>query len=203
MESNPADKCWSCEELFWYKWLNERNYTTLWVDGNHENFDRIKTYPVTEWHGGRVQMISESIIHLMRGEIYEINGLSVFTFGGAMSVDRGPALGKEESEKEQYRARDEHICWWPEEEPSQEERDNALNNLAAHGNKVDIIVTHEAPRFILCLREYLQTAYQHFSNSSGRQLNMSGGSVVITIPMRLLKDTRSLGCCSMTLLKQI
>ena len=35
--------------------------------------------------------------------------------------------------------------WWPEEMPSDEEYDEAWHNLAAHGNKVDVIVSHAAP----------------------------------------------------------
>ena len=27
-------------EKYWLDWLNERNFTTLFVDGNHENFTR-------------------------------------------------------------------------------------------------------------------------------------------------------------------
>ena len=43
--SCPDDLCWTKEELYWYDWLNEKPFTTLWVDGNHENFDRLKKYP--------------------------------------------------------------------------------------------------------------------------------------------------------------
>jgi len=28
----------SKEEMFWRNWLHERNFITLFVDGNHENF---------------------------------------------------------------------------------------------------------------------------------------------------------------------
>ena len=147
--ANPNDTCWSREEIFWYEWLNQRRFTTLWIDGNHENFNRLATYPIEEWHGGRVHKISDSIMHLMRGEIYEINGMSVFAFGGAISRDRGPALGKTEREKEKFRAEHEGKIWWAEEKPSQSDRDNALCNLAAYDNKVDIIVTHEAPSWLL------------------------------------------------------
>lgn len=143
--SNENDKCWSREELFWLKWLEDRPFTTLFVDGNHENFDRLDTYPVTEdWNGGKVQIISESVIHLMRGEVYTINGNTIFVFGGAVSTDRGPATGTEE--------RDIHKIWWPQECPSQKEWDNALKNLAAHGNEVDYIITHEAPSSFLVSR---------------------------------------------------
>ena len=34
-------------------WLDCKLFTTLFVDGNHENFDRLYAYPVEEWHGGK------------------------------------------------------------------------------------------------------------------------------------------------------
>lgn len=35
-------------------WLNERNFTILFADGNHENYTRLyNDYPIEEWHGGR------------------------------------------------------------------------------------------------------------------------------------------------------
>ena len=68
-------------------WLDCKPFTTLFVDGNHENFDRLYAYPVEEWHGGKVHKIRDSVIHLMRGQVYEICGKKIFTFGGASSHD--------------------------------------------------------------------------------------------------------------------
>ena len=68
-------------------WLNNKNFTTLFVDGNHENFTRLYSYPVEEWHGGKVHKIRDSVLHLMRGEIFDIDGKKFFTFGGAKSHD--------------------------------------------------------------------------------------------------------------------
>ena len=31
----------SSREKYWLDWLNERNFTTLFVDGNHENYTRL------------------------------------------------------------------------------------------------------------------------------------------------------------------
>lgn len=39
----------SNEELYWRKWLKEKNFTTLFVDGNHENFELLNQYEVMEW----------------------------------------------------------------------------------------------------------------------------------------------------------
>lgn len=35
----------------WLQWLSEQPFTTLFVDGNHENFDLLASYPVMEWQG--------------------------------------------------------------------------------------------------------------------------------------------------------
>ena len=137
----PEDNCWDKEELYWYNWLNDRKFTTLFVDGNHENFDRLEKYPVTEWNGGKVRKISDSIIQLMRGQVYRIGSKTVFTMGGARSTDRGPATGTEKI--------DDHKIWWRRELPSEKEYEEALRNLSRHDNKIDYIVTHEAPGDVL------------------------------------------------------
>lgn len=131
------DDCWNAEEQFWYKWLNGRNYTTLWIDGNHENYQRLKKYPVSDWKGGKVQKISDSIIHLMRGQVYDIDGNIIFTMGGAESHDRGPATGTEK--------KDLNKIWWNDEVPSEKEWSTAKTNLAKVNNSVDYIISHEAP----------------------------------------------------------
>lgn len=48
----------SGEQRYWRKWLSGKPFTTLWVDGNHENYDLLKTYPVEQWRGGKVQFIT-------------------------------------------------------------------------------------------------------------------------------------------------
>ena len=69
----------SNEEKYWIKWLNQKKFTTLFIDGNHENYDLLSKFDITEWHGGKVQFISDNIIHLMRGQVYKIDGKSIFT----------------------------------------------------------------------------------------------------------------------------
>lgn len=140
VETCPEDTKWTKEELYWKEWLDEKPWTTLWVDGNHENYDRLKMYPIEEWNGGYVQKISDSIIHLMRGQYYDIDGTTVFTLGGANSHDRGPATGT--------RYVDEGVIWWPEEKPASYEILKALENMGKHNNKVDLIITHEVPMSI-------------------------------------------------------
>ena len=49
--------------------------------GNHENFTRLYNYPIEEWHGGKVHKIRDSVLHLMRGEIFDIDNKKAFIFG--------------------------------------------------------------------------------------------------------------------------
>lgn len=61
-------------------------FTVLFVDGNHENFDMLYSYSVEIWNGGKVHFIKPDIIHLMRGQVFEIEGKTIFTFGGGSST---------------------------------------------------------------------------------------------------------------------
>ena len=140
------------EEKYWLDWLDEKNFTLLFIDGNHDNFDRLYQYPVKEWHGGLVHEIRPHVLHLMRGEIYEIGGKTFFAFGGARSHDiDGGILDIEDFEYRMKKRqldnlgipyRINHISWWAEELSSDEERQHARDNLAKHNNEVDFILTH-------------------------------------------------------------
>ena len=108
-------------------------WTTLVVDGNHENYDLLDKYPVEMWNGGKVHRISDSIIHLMRGQIYDIEGFKCFVMGGARSHD--------------IMYRHTGRSWWPREMPSKEEYEEALDNIDELPEaKVDFIFTHCASK---------------------------------------------------------
>ena len=62
-------------------------FTVLFVDGNHENFDALNKYPVEEWRGGKVHKIRPQVIHLIRGQMLELQDRSFFTMGGAQRYD--------------------------------------------------------------------------------------------------------------------
>ena len=139
----------SMHEKQWLDWLDNKNFTTLFVDGNHENFERLYKYPVEEWHGGKVHKIRDSVIHLMRGEIYDIDNKKFFTFGGARSHDiRDGILNIDEYEKiYEYRKRGAYFrirdySWWDLELPTEEEMQNGIKNLEKANYKVDYIITH-------------------------------------------------------------
>ena len=125
------------------KRLQELPCTVLWLDGNHENFDEIAKFPVKEWNGGKVHFITDDIIHLMRGQVFEIEGKKFFVMGGGLSIDRW--------------MRHEGKSWWPQEMPSKEEYDEGIKNLAQHDYKVDYILTHTCPSEIAHILAYGDT----------------------------------------------
>ena len=122
----------SKDEVYWKKWLNEKPWTTLFVDGNHENHPRLYELLIEDKFGGKVGKVSDSIYHLKRGEVYTIAGKTFFTMGGAYSVDKLQRVN--------------HISWWKEEIPSHAEMEYGLSNLDKNGNKVDYILTHTSSR---------------------------------------------------------
>ena len=125
----------SAETKYWQEWLSEKPWTTIWCDGNHENFDELNSYPIEDWNGGKVHKITDSLIHLMRGEVFTLNGKKFFVMGGGDSIDK-------------Y-ARKPHISWWSEEMPSFEEYNHAMDTLEKNNYKVDYIITHVAPSNIM------------------------------------------------------
>ena len=115
--------------------------TTLFIDGNHENFEQLNSYGVDIWNGGKVHFIEDDIIHLMRGQVFCIDGIKFFTFGGAYSIDKA------------YRA--EGISWFPEELPSEEEYEEGWSNLEKADYQVDYILTHTGPSEIVAAMGYV------------------------------------------------
>lgn len=75
-------------EQYWLKWLSEKPFTILYVDGNHENFDRLYSdeFEVVDFHGGKAHKIRDNIYHLMRGYVFDLCGKKFFSFGGVRVV---------------------------------------------------------------------------------------------------------------------
>lgn len=116
------------KELHWLEWFDNKPWTTLFLDGNHENFNRLEEFPVSEWNGGKVQQISKTVYHLMRGQIYNIDNKTFLTMGGAESYDK------------LYRTPD--VSWWEQEIPNRQEIEECLSNIQKVNGNVDYILTH-------------------------------------------------------------
>ena len=109
-------------------------FTIAFIDGNHENFDKLYSYPIETWNGGKVHRIRPNLVHMMRGEVFMIEGTTFFAFGGGYSIDKS------------YRVEGE--SWWPQEIPTQEEMDHGKERLSQVGY-VDYVLTHTCPRSIV------------------------------------------------------
>ncbi len=174
----------SKEESYWLDWLNRKSFTTLFVDGNHENFDRLYSneFPVVDFHGGKAHMIRSSIYHLMRGYVFELQGKKFFAFGGASSHDIHDGI-LDEADFETHEDfmelcrqwnrrmkmfRVNHQSWWSQELPSDEELQRGRESLAQHSNKVDFVITHCLPQeiaSIISCGEYKQDKLTAYFNS--------------------------------------
>lgn len=139
----------SKSEKYWLNWLDQKSFTTLFIDGNHENFDRLYQYPVKTFHNGNVHEIRPSVLHLMRGQVFTLENHTFFTFGGARSHDiRDGILESNDSRiskwsKDTFKLfRINHVSWWERELPTQEEMDDGLKNLESYNFKVDYVLSH-------------------------------------------------------------
>lgn len=151
-------------EQWWLKWLSEKNFTLLFVDGNHENFDRLYSdeFEIVDFHGGKAHKIRDNIYHLMRGYVFDICGKKFFAFGGASSHDIKDGILNPDDYKttrdlvNDYNSRTRngemlrinHLSWWAQEMPSKEEMEFGLKTLSENGNRVDCIVSHCCPQQI-------------------------------------------------------
>lgn len=108
--------------------LSKKPYMILFADGNHECFPAIYKYPEEIWNKGKIHRIRDNVLHLCRGQVFEIEGLKFFTFGGAYSIDKP--------------VKQSQGLWWEEELPTKDEYEEGIINLEKHNWKVDYIITH-------------------------------------------------------------
>lgn len=123
------------EEDYWLRWLANKPWKTLFLDGNHENHIRLNEYPEVICYGSAAREIIENkIYYLERGNVYTIEDKKMFIMGGATSIDS-------------Y-LRTMYVDWWPEENISSADMTNAYFNLERYNFKVDYVLTHAAPEDI-------------------------------------------------------
>jgi len=133
------------EEKYWLDWLSDKPFTTVFIDGNHENFDRLYKFPIEEKFGNPVHVIRDNIFHLNRGYLYKIYNKNFFCFGGAQSHDMI------------YRT--EKISWWREELPTFKEMNRGIETIINNKNNIDYVITHTIPSNIL-IKCFLKNNYK-------------------------------------------
>lgn len=122
------------DEQYWLDWLGKKKWTTVFIDGNHDNHPQLNELPVEEKFGEVVGTVNDSVFHLKRGRVYTIQGKTFWTMGGAFSIDKARRI--------------EGRDWWPEEEPSFTETKEGYESLDRVGWKVDYMITHDCPTWV-------------------------------------------------------
>ena len=97
------------------------------VEGNHENHEYMNSFPNDIWCGGEVSRMSDTIVRLKRGNIYNIEGNTFFVMGGCKSSAKWKEMG----------------LWFDGEEPTEEELKLAYDNLEKNRKRVDYVLTHK------------------------------------------------------------
>ena len=103
------------------------------IRGNHEERpENISTYKEVDMYEGKVYIEDEypNIIFAKDGGIYNINGKTILTIGGAYSVDK------------EYRLLYGYN-WFKDEQLTKEEMNEILKNIK--GKHFDIVLTHTCP----------------------------------------------------------
>ena len=111
------------------------------MDGNHENFDILETYPEEMRYGAPVRRIRPNIFWLQRGYVYTIENKTFFVMGGGYSLDKARRL--------EYQRICGETVWFGQEMPSPAEYRRASGSLRQRNMTVDYILTHTAPRLII------------------------------------------------------
>lgn len=137
--------------------LVTRYNNSVCITGNC--FDLLALYPVVDYCGGKAHKIRDNIYHLMRGYVFTFEDKKFFAFGGARShdVDGGifepeDKVGIAKAKKSFKPFRINHVSWWKEEMPSENEMNEGIKNLEKVNYEVDFVITHCLPTQILKMR---------------------------------------------------
>lgn len=142
--------------------FNRKPYTTMFIDGNHENFFELNSLPIKEWHGGKVHKLSHKIIHLMRGQVFTIDEKTFFTFGGAKSIDRILRIPG--------------FSYFEEEDCNIQETNEAIDNIdKLKDSGVDYVITHTCSTNYLKEHNddiiYGQRVFEQYTGNVGKMLD--------------------------------
>ena len=119
--------------------LSRLPFTLFCIHGNHEKrASAIDSYKEIIWNGG-IALVEDkypNLIFAKDGEVYNIEGHSVLTIGGAYSPDK------------EYRI-SHGYPWFSDEQPSEEIKSRVQTAITKYKKHIDVVLTHTCPnRFI-------------------------------------------------------
>ena len=106
------------------EFCEETGIPFYWLDGNHENFDKLYELPIDPETG--LRPVLGRVTHLPRGSSLTIGNTTFRAFGGAHSVDK------------HYRVKGK--SWWAQEMVTEEDVEVAIN-----AGQADVFLSHDAP----------------------------------------------------------
>jgi predicted phosphodiesterase len=131
--------------------LAARKQSLFFVDGNHENFERLYKFPTTD---DGLRWIRPNIAHIPRGyRTVLASGQTLAALGGANSVDVGHRVAGQ--------------SFWPEEAITEAD----LNELGHE--PADVLIGHDAPRHVPALDAWL-AATNHWWPRDGLTYSAAG-----------------------------
>lgn len=135
-------------------------FDVLVIPGNHENYEVIYQAPLEDYCGGLVYRISEKLRYAQHGHLFHIDGHSIFTFGGAESIDKERRIDRQ--------------SWWKEEIPNYADCARAATTLEAYRaqpvSEPLTIVTHTVPEDIIDTLHLSYYEYGKFNDPTSRML---------------------------------
>lgn len=109
-------------------------FVTIAILGNHENYSILNTFKKTSIFNAKARLMKDKVYIIDNGEVLNIDDKSFFVFGGALSIDKA------------YRV--PYISWWPQEQPTVSEFNNAISNLEKINYDIDYFLAHDVDRDI-------------------------------------------------------
>ena len=105
------------------KALRDTGLSLYFVDGNHEDFPKLRSFPLL---GDGTRQLASHLFHLPRGYRFTIDGVGFLACGGGVSVDK--------------HRRAEGQSWWPEEQISAADIGTCEN-----GGRTHVLLAHDCP----------------------------------------------------------
>ena len=136
--------------------LSQLPITLFCIHGNHEERpEEVPGYELVEWRGGFVWIQPEypNLLFAKDGEIYQFDGKTVITIGGAYSVDKHYRLAV-------------GAPWFGTEQPDERTKGQVMSALNRAGWKVDYVFSHTVPLSAIPRHALLPTVDQKMVDNS-------------------------------------
>ncbi len=144
-------------DLHQLDWLNKKPYKTIFITGNHDNYDLIEQMPQINFCNGIARQAVfkdktfENIVYIDKPTTLDIQEQHILVIPGADSHDIQDGIidGNDPNWKKLYKTawksgkwvRVSHITWWSQEKLQIDEIEKILKT----NNSFDFILSHECP----------------------------------------------------------